>query len=238
MGDNLILVVEDEPAIRQMTVYGLRRAGYRVAEAADSRSARAAIADERPDIALIDWMLPDYSGLELTRSLKSSAETRTLPIILVTARASEADKVAGLEGGADDYITKPFSPRELHARILAVLRRAGAAVTADVISVGVLRLDRAAQRVCAGDAVLTLGPTEYRLLEFLMLHPERVFRREQLLDRVWGGNVYLEERTVDVHVRRLRLQLQSVAAAGYLQTVRGTGYRLSKMLAGRAVINS
>ncbi len=227
MAGRQILVVEDEKAIRDMIAFGLRRAGFEVREAEDSRAARVAIADRLPDLVLIDWMLPDTSGLELTRTLKRGRETRDLPVIMLTARAEESDKVAGLEGGADDYITKPFSPRELHARINALLRRTEGHDAEETLKVGVLAMDRAAHRVTAGDAPVELGPTEYRLLEFFMRNPERVFSREQLLDRVWGGNVYVEERTIDVHIRRLRKSLEPVQAADYVQTVRGAGYRLS-----------
>jgi two-component system phosphate regulon response regulator PhoB len=227
MAGRQILVVEDEKAIRDMIAFGLRRAGFEVQEAEDSRSARAAIADHRPDLVLIDWMLPDTSGLELTRTLKRGRETRELPIIILTARADESDKVAGLEGGADDYVTKPFSPRELHARINALLRRTEGPEAGEALKIGVLDMDRAAHRVTAAGAPVELGPTEYRLLEFFMRNPDRVFSREQLLDRVWGGNVYVEERTIDVHIRRLRKSLEPAHAATYVQTVRGAGYRLS-----------
>jgi two-component system, OmpR family, phosphate regulon response regulator PhoB len=176
---------------------------------------------------LIDWMLPDMSGLELTRSLKRDRETRELPIILLTARAEETDKVTGLEGGADDYITKPFSPRELVARINAVLRRAPGAVEGDRIEFDGLALDQASHRVMAGEQSIALGPTEYRMLEFFMTHPERVYSREQLLDRIWGGNVYVEERTIDVHIRRLRKALEECGYDRFIQTVRGSGYRFS-----------
>ena len=222
-----ILVVEDEKAIRDMIAFGLRRAGFDVREAEDSRTARAAIADRRPDLVLIDWMLPDTSGLELTRTLKRARDTRELPIIILTARAEEADKVAGLEGGADDYVTKPFSPRELHARINALLRRTEGQDAGEALKVGMLEMDRLAHRVTASGAPVELGPTEYRLLEFFMRNAERVFSREQLLDRVWGGNVYVEERTIDVHIRRLRKCLEPARADSYVQTVRGAGYRLS-----------
>ena len=198
-----ILIIEDEKAIRDLIAFGLRRAGYEVKEAEDCREARARIADARPDLMLVDWMLPDMSGLELTRSLKRSKDTEEIPVIMLTARAEEQDKVGGLEGGADDYITKPFSPRELLARIQAVLRRAAPAGAADVMEVQGLKLDDSSHRVSAGEREIALGPTEYRLLHFFMTHPERVFSRGQLLDRVWGGNTYVEERTVDVHIRRL-----------------------------------
>ena len=221
-----ILIVEDEQAIREMTAFHLSRAGYEVFEAQDCREARALLADNRPDLALIDWMLPDMSGLELTRTLKRDKEFDDLAIIMVTARADERDKVSGLEGGADDYITKPFSPRELVARIRAVLRRA-ANSTDEVVSAGVLELDGAGHRVSSSGQEIKLGPTEYRLLHFLMTHAERVYSRTQLLDRVWGANVYVEERTVDVHIRRLRKALTAASADDYIQTVRGAGYRFS-----------
>ncbi|MFM1885066.1 MAG: hypothetical protein RL026_223 [Pseudomonadota bacterium] len=227
MASRTILVVEDEQAIREMIAFSLKRAGYLVREAPDSRSARSALADSRPDLLLVDWMLPDMSGLELTRQLKRDRETRDLPVILLTARAAEGDKVAGLEGGADDYITKPFSPRELLARIQAVLRRTTPEVPDETVELGGLTLDTASHRVMAGTRTVTLGPTEYRMLEFFMTHPERVYTREQLLDRVWGGNVYVEERTIDVHIRRLRKALEAHGLDTLVQTVRGAGYRFS-----------
>lgn len=221
-----ILIVEDEAPIREMIAFHLARAGYEIFEAADCRSARQLLADERPDLALIDWMLPDMSGLELTRTLKRDEGNEDLGIIMLTARADEYDKVAGLEGGADDYVTKPFAPRELIARIQAVLRRAKS-VNDDTIKSGVLELDSAGHRVTVEGRAIRLGPTEYRLLHFLMTHPDRVYSRTQLLDRVWGANVYVEERTVDVHVRRLRKALMAEGADAYIQTVRGAGYRFS-----------
>jgi len=222
-----ILIVEDELPIREMIAYGLRRAGFEVREAADCRSARSQLADRRPDLLLVDWMLPDMSGLELTRLVKREAATRDLPVIMLTARATEGDKVAGLDGGADDYVTKPFSPRELLSRINAVLRRAPGASDEEVLEAGGLLMDRASHRVTAGGLQIDLGPTEYRMLEFFMQNPERVFARAQLLDRVWGGNVYIEERTIDVHIRRLRKALEAVRLDGLIQTVRGAGYRFS-----------
>ncbi len=222
-----ILIVEDEKPIRDLVAFGLRRAGYEVSEAEDCRSARASLVDQRPDLVLVDWMLPDMSGLELTRSLKRDKETEDIPVIMLTARAEEQDKVGGLEGGADDYVTKPFSPRELLARIQAVMRRASPAGGDDVLEFEGLRLDDSSHRVSAGDAEVALGPTEYRLLHFFMTHPERVFGRGQLLDRVWGGNTYVEERTVDVHIRRLRRALEPFALDRLVQTVRGSGYRFS-----------
>ena len=226
MTANKILVVEDESPIREMIVFHLSRAGFETLEAGDCAVARQLLADERPDLALIDWMLPDMSGLELTRLLKRNKEYDDLAIIMLTARTDEYDKIAGLDGGADDYITKPFSPRELIARIKAVLRRAGAD-SDETVSSGVLSLDAAGHRVSANGAEVRLGPTEYRLLKFLMTHPDRVYSRSQLLDRVWGANVYVEERTVDVHVRRLRKALETQSADDYIQTVRGAGYRFS-----------
>jgi two-component system phosphate regulon response regulator PhoB len=222
-----ILIVEDERAIREMIAFSLRRAGFDVAEAEDTRAARAQIADRRPDLVLVDWMLPDQSGLELTRALKKDKDTRELPVIMLTARAEEQDKVTGLEGGADDYVTKPFSPRELLARINAVLRRSAPGAAEDAVAAGGLHLDGAGHRVTCGEATVPLGPTEYRLLSFFMTHPERVYSRSQLLDRVWGGNVYVEERTVDVHIRRLRKALEGFGVDSYIQTVRGAGYRFS-----------
>ncbi len=227
MPGKLILIVEDEPAIRQMIAFGLRRAGFEVREAVDYRQAREALADERPDLVLVDWMLPDMSGLELTRTLKRDRETRELPVIMLTARAEEGDKVTGLESGADDYVTKPFSPRELIARINAVLRRAGAAGLDHMVEFEALKLDQQGQRITVDGQTVPLGPTEYRMLEFFMTHPERVFSREQLLDRLWGGNVYVEERTIDVHVRRLRKSLEGFGLDRFVQTVRGSGYRFS-----------
>ena len=221
-----ILIVEDEAPIREMIAFHLNRAGYETLEAPDCRTAREMLVDEQPDLALIDWMLPDMSGLELTRTLKRDRATDDLAVIMLTARADEYDKVVGLESGADDYITKPFSPRELVARIQAVLRRSRASDD-EVLQCGVLNLDIAGHRVNANGRPIKLGPTEYRLLNFLMTHPDRVYSRSQLLYRVWGTNVYVEERTVDVHVRRLRKALAVENADRYIQTVRGAGYRFS-----------
>jgi two-component system phosphate regulon response regulator PhoB len=222
-----ILIVEDEKPIRDMIAFGLRRAGFDVREAEDCRAARASIADQRPDLLLVDWMLPDQSGLELTRAVKRGPDTQDLPVIMLTARADEQDKVTGLEGGADDYVTKPFSPRELLARINAVLRRATPAGASQTLEAEDLKLDLASHRVTAGGEPVSLGPTEYRLLQFFMEHPDRVYSRSQLLDRVWGGNVYVEERTVDVHIRRLRKALEPFGLERFVQTVRGAGYRFS-----------
>lgn len=227
MANRQVLVVEDERPIRELLAFGLRRAGFEVVEAEDTRQARARIADRRPDLLLVDWMLPDMSGLELTRALKKDKDTRDMPIIMLTARAEEQDKVSGLEGGADDYITKPFSARELIARVNAVLRRAQPLAQETSLTVGELTLDPVGHRVTVGEATVPLGPTEYRLLSFFMQHAERVYSRSQLLDRIWGGNVYVEERTVDVHIRRLRKALEPFSADALIQTVRGAGYRFS-----------
>lgn len=226
MAQKTVLVIEDERSIREMLAFNLDRAGYAVARAADGREARAAIADAYPDVVLMDWMLPDISGLELTRQLKRDPNTKEIPVIMVTARAEEDDRVSGLDGGADDYIVKPFSPRELLARIRAALRHAPGG-DEDVYRVGELSLDSASHEVRVGDAEISLGPTEYRLLEFFMQHPDRVYSRSQLLDRVWGGNVYIEERTVDVHIRRLRKALTPSGYEKTIRTVRGSGYRFS-----------
>jgi len=227
MAAKSVLIVEDEKPIRDMIAFSLRRNGFNVTEAADVGAARTSIANTRPDLVLIDWMLPDTSGLELTRQLKRDRETQDLPVIMLTARADEQDKVAGLEGGADDYVVKPFSPRELLARINAVLRRAAPANGDEVITQGGLVLDTASERVLVGEQTVQLGPTEYRLLSFFMTHTERVYSRTQLLDRVWGGDVYVEERTVDVHIRRLRKALEEFGFDEFIQTVRGSGYRFS-----------
>jgi two-component system, OmpR family, phosphate regulon response regulator PhoB len=225
-----ILIVEDEKPIRDMIAFGLRRSGLEVREAEDCRTARIEIANRLPDLVLIDWMLPDMSGLELTRLLKKDPQTRELPIIMLTARAEEEDKIRGLEGGADDYITKPFSPRELAARIRVVLRRGAPEEDEEILSAGGLKLNTASHRVTGGEELVALGPTEYRLLKFFMGHPDRVYTRGQLLDRVWGGNVYVEERTVDVHIRRLRKALEPSGCDRLIQTVRGAGYRFSEQV--------
>jgi two-component system phosphate regulon response regulator PhoB len=226
MAAHKILIVEDDQPIREMIAFHLSRAGFDTLEAPDSRSARQLLADERPELALVDWMLPDISGLELTRMLKRDKEYEDLAIIMLTARADERDKISGLDGGADDYITKPFSPRELVSRIQAVLRRTSVSDD-EVISVGLLTLDAAGHRVLSSGDEVKLGPTEYRLLHFFMTHPNRVYSRSQLLDRVWSANAYVEERTVDVHVRRLRKALADNDVDKYIRTVRGAGYRFS-----------
>jgi len=222
-----ILIVEDEAAIREMLAMSLGRAGFVSDEAEDAETALTKIADRLPDLVLLDWMLPGMSGVELARRLKREPTTRELPVILLTARGEEEDKVRGLESGADDYVTKPFSNRELLARIKAVLRRSVSHAEEEKIDVEGLVLDPAAHRVAAGPEEINLGPTEFRLLHFFMTHPERVYSRGQLLDRVWGGNVYIEERTVDVHIRRLRKALEGGSYDRFIQTVRGAGYRFS-----------
>ncbi len=222
-----ILMVEDEAAIREMVCFTITQAGYQVFEAGCVADARIAIADSVPDLILLDWMLPDVSGIEYARTLKKEEMTRHIPIIMLTARGDELDKIRGLDMGADDYITKPFSVKELQARIKAVLRRTSPLLTEDVIDIDGLRLDISSHRVTANDTSLEMGPTEFRLLHFFMTHAERVFSRGQLLDRVWGGNVYIDERTVDVHIRRLRKALESEHYDRYVQTVRGSGYRFS-----------
>ena len=226
-----ILIVDDEPAIREMVAFALRKADYEPAHAGDAREAQAAISDRIPDLILLDWMLPGTSGLELARRWRRDELTRDVPIIMLTARGEENDRVGGLEAGVDDYVVKPFSARELLARIRAVMRRSREDDEDGSIGVGALRIDGAAHRVfaCAddGDMPIAIGPTEYRLLHFFMTHPERVYSRSQLLDHVWGGSVYVEERTVDVHIRRLRKTLEVARLDHMVQTVRGAGYRFS-----------
>jgi two-component system, OmpR family, phosphate regulon response regulator PhoB len=222
-----ILVVEDEPAIQTLIAINLKRAGHDVVGALDAESAQRHINEALPDLILLDWMLPGMSGLELARRLRGDARTRGVPIIMLTARGDERDKVQGLETGADDYITKPFSPRELLARIQAVLRRRAPEATEDAVEIGGLRVDPVSHRVTANGQAVSIGPTEFRLLHFLITHPERVHSRSQLLDQVWGDHVFVEERTVDVHVRRLRAALEPTRLDSLIQTVRGSGYRLS-----------
>ena len=227
-----ILVVEDETAIAELLAINLRHAGYEVTVVGDAESAMQSVARVLPDLVVLDWMLPGQSGLSLVNAWRSDARTKPLPIIMVTARADERDKLAGLDGGADDYLTKPFSPRELLARIRAVLRRKAPQALDDAVEVAGLRLDPATRRVTrvVDGAVreVKIGPTEFRLLHFLMTHPERVHSRAQLLDRVWGDHVFIEERTVDVHVKRLREALTPVQSAHLVETVRGAGYRLTQ----------
>ena len=222
-----ILIVEDEASIRDMVAFALRKAGMDPIHAADARAAQLAIADKVPDLILLDWMLPGLSGLDLARRLRKEQISREVPIIMLTARGEEMDRVNGLEAGVDDYVVKPFSSRELVARIRAVLRRSQGEDGEGMVEVGKLRLDGPAHRVHADAQPVPIGPTEYRLLHFFMTHPDRVYSRTQLLDHVWGSSVYVEERTVDVHIRRLRKTLEPFGLDAMVQTVRSAGYRLS-----------
>ncbi len=222
-----ILIVEDEPAIQELIAVNLEGAGHRALRAADAQQALALMRQTLPDLVLLDWMLPGQSGLAIARQLRGSARTRGIPIIMLTAKSAESDKIMGLEAGADDYVTKPFSPRELLARIKAVLRRRAPQLTEDVVERRGLRLDPVAHRVSGNGLALDLGPTEFRLLHFFMTHAERVHSRAQLLDQVWGDHVYVEERTVDVHIRRLRQALEASGHDALIETVRGTGYRFA-----------
>jgi two-component system, OmpR family, phosphate regulon response regulator PhoB len=226
-GKEKILIVDDEEAIREMLGYTLMKAGYTCIEAGDVEEARDIIKTEMPNLVLLDWMLPGMSGIDYARRLRSVPETKELPIIMLTARGSEDDKVRGLETGADDYITKPFSTKELLARVKTVLRRSSTQNDTVVITVEGLVLDPETYRVTANDEKIELSPTEFRLLHFFITHPERVYSRAQLLDQVWGENVYVEERTVDVHIRRLRKILEPFQYDRYIQTVRSVGYRFS-----------
>lgn len=225
-----VLIVDDEAPIREMIAVALEMAGYECSEADNARSAHAIIVDNKPDLLLVDWMMPNMSGIELVRRLRSDEVTADLPVIMLTAKGEEENKIQGLEVGVDDYITKPFSPRELVARLKAVLRRATPKGIEEPVTVDSLTLDPISHRVTSESKPLELGPTEFRLLQFFMTHQDRAYSRGQLLDMVWGGNVYVEERTVDVHIRRLRKALG--ARHDYLvQTVRGTGYRFSTQVA-------
>ena len=227
-----VLVVEDESAIAELVMLNLRHSGYDVVLAATADEAQAAVDRVLPDLVLLDWMLPGQSGLQLAKRWRSQTRTRELPIIMLTARNEEADKISGLDAGADDYLTKPFSPKELLARIRAVLRRKAPEALDAAVDVGGLRLDPSTRRVTRvvdeQTREVRIGPTEFRLLHFLMAHPERVHSRAQLLDRVWGDHVFIEERTVDVHIKRLREALQPVDCAGLIETVRGAGYRMAR----------
>jgi len=222
-----ILLVEDEPAIQELIACNLELAGHAATRADSSERALELIQDTLPDLILVDWMLPGASGIELARRLRADRRTRGVPIILLSARSEERDKLTGLEIGADDYITKPFSPRELNARIKAVLRRRAPQVTDDSVEIDGLRLDPACHRVTGNGMVLDIGPTEFRLLHFFMTHTERVHSRAQLLDQVWGDHVFVEERTVDVHIRRLRQALSPSGHDALVETVRGAGYRMA-----------
>ena len=223
-----ILIVEDEPDIQELIAYNLEQAGHVPVRAYNAEQALELVREELPHLIVIDWMLPGMSGIDLARSLRGNKRTEGIPLIMVTARGSEQDKLAGLEIGADDYMTKPFSPRELNARVKAVLRRRAPQVTDDSVEVDGLRLDPLSHRVSAHDANLVLGPTEFKLLHFFMTHPDRVYSRTQLLDQVWGDHVFVEERTVDVHIRRLRKALEPAGHDRLIQTVRSSGYRFSQ----------
>ena len=222
-----ILVVDDEAAIRDMLCVALKAADYNVLEAENAQQAHITIVDRQPDLVLLDWMMPGTSGLELLRRLKRDEVTEKIPVIMLTAKAEEDSKVLGLDCGADDYIPKPFSPRELISRVRAVLRRIGSEDPKEPIAVGNLVFDPISHRVSIFDQAINLGPTEYRLLQFFITHQERVYSRDQILDYVWGSNVYLDERTVDVHIRRLRKAISVAGHENYVQTVRGAGYRFS-----------
>jgi two-component system, OmpR family, phosphate regulon response regulator PhoB len=222
-----ILVVEDEADIQELIAYNLEKAGHEAIRAESAERALDLVREALPHLIVIDWMLPGMSGIELARSFRANKRTEGIPLIMVTARGAEQDKLAGLEVGADDYMTKPFSPAELNARVKAVLRRRAPQVTDDSVEVEGLRLDPASHRVTADGGSLELGPTEFRLLHFFMTHPERVYSRAQLLDQVWGDHVFVEERTVDVHIRRLRKALEPTGHERFIQTVRSAGYRFS-----------
>jgi two-component system phosphate regulon response regulator PhoB len=221
-----ILVVEDEPAIQELIAINLTLSGYQVLRANDAEAAAALLRDNLPDMMLVDWMLPGQSGVNLIRALRAQTRTRELPIIMLTARGEQQDKILGLESGADDYMTKPFSPREMIARIQALLRRRAPQASVEVIEIGGMRLDQSTQRVAVGTRQLSLGPTEFRLLQHFMSFPERVHSRSTLLDQVWGNSVFIEERTVDTHVGRLRSALEATGHHIMIETVRGSGYRL------------
>ena len=223
-----ILVVEDEPQVQELLAVNLEHAGHRVRRAASAEEAESAIREELPDVLILDWMLPGDSGVSLARRLRADERTRELPILMLTARAMEQDKITGLDAGADDYLTKPFSPRELAARIKAVLRRRAPQLADDVVEFSGLRLDPAARRVTADGVAVELAPTEFRLLHFLMTHPDRIYSRTQVLDHVWGDHVFIEERTIDVHIRRLRKALEPGGHDRLIDTVRGSGYGFRK----------
>jgi two-component system phosphate regulon response regulator PhoB len=227
MAGKKVLIVDDEAPIREMIMVALEMAGYDCLEAENTQAAHTIIVDQQPDLILLDWMLPGVSGIEFARRLKKDELTSDVPIIMLTAKSEEDNKIQGLEVGADDYITKPFSPRELVARLKAVLRRTTPQGVEETVSVNGLELNPVSHRVLANGDSIEMGPTEFRLLQFFMTHQERAYSRSQLLDHVWGGNVYVEERTVDVHIRRLRKALAVTGHDGLIQTVRGTGYRFS-----------
>jgi two-component system phosphate regulon response regulator PhoB len=222
-----ILIVEDESPILELLALNISQAGYNPLRAISAEHAEKLINEALPDIILLDWMLPGMSGIDFAKKLRSNALTKTIPIIMLTARSDELDKVKGLEVGADDYITKPFSPRELNARIKAVLRRKAPELTEDILKINGLELNPVSHRVTGNNKALEMGPTEFRLLHFFMSNPERVYSRSQLLDKVWGSQIFIEDRTVDVHIRRLRNILTQSQHENLIQTVRGSGYRLS-----------
>jgi len=221
-----ILIIEDEKAVREMLCFTLKNNGFEILEAEDSNSALDAFKENEINLILLDWMLPGKQGIEISRIIRSSSEIKDIPIIMLTAKSDESDKVLGLESGADDYVTKPFSPKELVARIKALLRRTAPQKDMEVVKYGNITLNPMTHKVTDGDSNVELGPTEFKLLHFFMTHPERVFSRSQLLDLVWGRNIYVEERTVDVHILRLRKSFVSDSSK-YIQTVRGAGYRMS-----------
>ena len=228
MAKQSILVIDDEPAIRDMLQIALDAAGFKVGLAEDAKQAYPIIIDTPPDLILLDWMMPGTSGIELLRRLRR--DEINVPVIMLTAKVEEASKIAGLDAGADDYIAKPFSPRELVSRVKAILRRTSEESMKEVIFAGALKLNQLNRRVNIGDTLVSLGPTEYKLLQFFLTHQDRVYTRDQILDNVWGRNVYLDERTVDVHIRRLRKAISIAGHENYVQTVRGAGYRFSIQL--------
>lgn len=225
-----ILVVEDEAPIREMLCFVLEQKGYETVEAEDFADGLAKVREPYPELIVLDWMMPGGSGIQFIKQLKQDEVTRQIPVVMLTARGEEEDKVRGLETGADDYITKPFSPKELTARLHAVMRRVSPTSVDEVIEVQGLKLDPVSHRVSAEEKALDMGPTEFKLLHFFMTHPERVYSREQLLNNVWGTNVYVEDRTVDVHIRRLRKAIEETGHDRLIQTVRGAGYRFSTRL--------
>jgi two-component system phosphate regulon response regulator PhoB len=225
----LIMIVEDEAALVTMLRYNLEKEGFDVCEAGDGEEALLQIAERKPDAVLLDWMLPLVSGIEVCRQIRRAPASRTLPILMLTARGEEGDKIRGLNSGADDYITKPFSPSELIARLRAVIRRARPDASAETLNFADISMDLAAHRISRGGRQIHLGPTEYRLLRYFLEHPGRVFSREQLLDAVWGHDVYVEPRTVDVHIRRLRKALNGTEESDIIRTVRSAGYALDEV---------
>ncbi|MBL4942072.1 MAG: phosphate regulon transcriptional regulator PhoB [Colwellia sp.] len=228
-----ILVVEDETPIREMITFVLKQNGFNAVEAIDIKEAKDKLIEPYPDLILLDWMLPGGSGVKLAKELKQNEYSRNIPIIMLTARADEDDKVKGLDAGVDDYVTKPFSPKELIARIKAVIRRVSPTLLAEKVEFYGLKLDPLSHHVTINKVAIDLGPTEFRLLHFFMTHTERVYSREQLLDNVWGTNVYVEDRTVDVHIRRLRKSISGAGHEDFIQTVRGAGYRFSGKMAAK-----